>query len=82
MIQEGVRTLRALGEDADSFYYRAGSVSLFELVPSADQWSSAPVKPEPQAVVAGDVVVKRVAPVAAAVVPPGLPLFPVDQRLP
>lgn len=78
MIHEGVRTLRALGEDADSIHYRAGSVSLFELVPSADQWSSAPVKPEPQAVIAGDVVVKRVAPVVAAVVPPGLPLFPVD----
>jgi hypothetical protein len=78
IIQEGVRTLRALGEDANPIYYRAGSISLFELVPSADQWSSAPVKPELQAVVTGDVVVKRIAPVVAAVVPPGLPLFPVD----
>lgn len=77
-IREGIRSGKTVGDEAGPAPYRAGSISCFELNPTPEQWSAFPTKTEPQSIVPGDVVVKRVAPIVAAVVPLGLPSFPAD----
>ena len=74
---EGDRALWGSGDTEASHAYRASSISPFEINPTPDQWQASvrfgefPLQP-------GDVIVKRVAPVLAAVVPVGLPSLPVD----
>ena len=74
---EGERELMQVDEEGSGFAYRAGSISPFELNPSAEQWRTLPW-PSSRSLLPGDVLFKRVAPVAAAVVPVGVPLFPAD----
>ena len=64
--------------DAESIHvYRASSISPFELNPSFAQWST-PAQPGQLPLQPGDVILKRVAPVVAAVAPIGLPSLSVD----
>jgi hypothetical protein len=73
---EGDRGLRASGEN-ETFVYRASALLSFELNPTPEQWrTAAPFGPLP--VQPGDVILKRVAPLAAAVVTSGLPALSVD----
>lgn len=74
---EGDRTQRSEADTASVFVYRARALSPFELSPTPEQWrTAAPFGPLP--VQPGDVILKRVAPVAAAVVTSGLPALSVD----
>lgn len=74
---EGTRTPQ-LDEDPISIY-RARSISPFELTPSPEQWLTAS-SPNPRAIQPGDVILKRVAPVTAAVAGVGMPKLPVDAN--
>src|SRR6266496_1388809 len=67
-IFEGQRTLSNSKQKHPEFGYRASSISRFELNPSRQQWT-APATSGQLAIQPGDVVVKRLAPVMAAVVP-------------
>ena len=74
---EGERSPRSDADAESTCVYRARALSPFELTPTPEQWRAAssfgplPVQP-------GDVILKRVAPVAAAVVTSGMPTLPVD----
>ncbi len=78
-ILEGQRTSSDSGQEDAGLSYRAGSISQFELNPTPQQWT-APTNTGRLAIRVGDVVLKRLAQVTAAVVPPGLPLHPVDAN--
>jgi len=74
---EGERGFRSSGDAESTDAYRASSISAFEINPTPDQWGTSVQFGQGQ-VQPGDVIVKRVAPVLAAVVPVGLPALPVD----
>jgi hypothetical protein len=74
---EGHRAMRSYGDAESTFVYRASAISPFELNPSPEQWrTAAPFGPLP--IQPGDIVLKRVAPIAAAVVTSNLPALSVD----
>lgn len=75
---EGQRSWSWSGDSVSQLNFRASSISRFELQPTAAQWT-ARVLDEATSLRAGDVVLKRVAPLLAAVVPVGLPMLPVDS---
>ena len=74
---EGDRGMRTSGDPESAFVYRASAISPFELIPTPEQWRTA-APSGPLSVQPGDVVLKRVAPIAAAVVTSGLPALSVD----
>jgi hypothetical protein len=78
-ILEGQRTPSDAKQRDAGFVYRASSISQFELNPTPQQWT-APSNTDRLGIRVGDVVLKRVAPVMAAVIPAGLPLLPVDSN--
>ena len=76
---EGDRSLQSDPSTEALLLYRARSLSPFQLIPTPDQWrTAAPFGPLP--VQPGDVILKRVAPVVAAVVTGGLPPLSVDNN--
>lgn len=90
--RSGLRQVWALGERNEIFegfrgnlksppsFYRANSVRPFELSPNKKDWNQ-PHQISAQSIQRGDVVVKRVDPVAAAVVPGGLPSLSADNNI-
>ena len=68
------------GEDDLALLYRGSSILQFEITPTRDQWSRNRWVDE-DAIRAGDVLLKRVAPVSVAIVAPGVPSFPVDGNI-
>lgn len=77
-IYEGNRGLSPASDGEFAPFYRASSISPFELDATLEQWSTAADRSDRFSLQPGDVILKRVAPVVAAVVPAGLPSLPVD----
>ncbi len=74
---EGVRSLPGLRDPESAGIYRASALTQFEINPTQEQWTSILDSAKFQ-IQPGDVILKRIAPVSAAVVPAGLPLHAVD----
>lgn len=74
---EGNRAQRSDADAESVFVYRASAISPFELISTPEQWRTA-APSGPLSVQPGDVILKRVAPIAAAVVTSGLPALSVD----
>lgn len=76
---EGARPAGQVSKTERDRSYPASSLSPFELSATRGHWHT-PEGHDVAAVQPGDVVIKRISPVAAAVVPPGLPALPADPN--
>jgi len=72
--------LRVIDERSEATVFRSGSISPFDLAPASEQWAQHASADE-RAIRPGDLVVKRIAPLVAAVAPPHFPSLLADANL-